>query len=183
MIRPWGPEVVIRPQKSADPPHGLTEVNPLQLVFPDTNDPPSMLSEQLGLSGIAFDVDRDLFGPPCRVGLRYPEVQAATVPEAAIHKDTDHLPGNTMSALQRTPGTGQTSFRNRKPDRWSADRSSLSGRVSRLVFARITRWTSAEDAAGARDRIDVPLKTRPAHRDHQGAAAPPPRRLLAERGK
>ena len=93
MIRPWGPEVVIRPQKSADPPHGLTEVNPLQLVFPDTNDPPSMLSEQLGLSGIAFDVDRDLFGPPCRVGLRYPEVQAATVPEAAIHKDTDHLPG------------------------------------------------------------------------------------------
>ncbi len=80
-----------RPQESAEPPHGLTEVNTLQLVLPDTNDPPSVLSELLGLSDIAFDVGRDLLGPPCRVCLRYPEVQAATVPEAAIHKDTDHL--------------------------------------------------------------------------------------------
>ena len=67
------------------------------------------------------------------------------------------------------------------PERWSADRSSLSGRVSRLVLARITRLTSFEDAVGARDRIDVPLKSHPLVEIIQGAADLR-RRVPAEHG-
>ena len=45
--RPVGDRVSAktRPQQSADPPHGLTEVNTLQLMLPNTDDPPAVLSE------------------------------------------------------------------------------------------------------------------------------------------
>src|SRR5206468_2635537 len=52
----------------------------------------------------------------------------------------------TMSARARRPGSGRASTRYRRPRACAARRTSSSGRVSRLRFARIWARTAALDA-------------------------------------
>ena len=53
---------------------------------------------------------------------------------------------NTRSAVRRSSGSGRAATRYLRPRRWTADRTAISGLVSRLRFATMVRLVASLDA-------------------------------------
>lgn len=84
-------ELVIAPQND-DPGDAISGLLG-GLMFPYTDEHPSRAGESLFCPPIPCDVVRDLYAPIGRVRAGLHSVFGASVPEAAVNRDRDALPG------------------------------------------------------------------------------------------